>query len=314
MAESTSVGVTMADKPLWLGIEIGGTKLQLGVGPGDFPELTELVRLDVDRSAGADGILNQIAGAGRDLLSRHNVEGLGVAFGGPVDSRTGVVIKSHHVEGWADFPLGDWIAENLGMPASIANDCNCAALAEAMLGAGTQCPRVFYVTVGTGIGGGFVIDGKPDGIARPAVSEIGHLRPGLVHVDPEAIVESISSGMGIEKRMKTMHGLDLSCREIAERASSGDVDCGELIIDAVQCLGWAIAQVITLTAPDVIVVGGGVSLMGDDLFYRPLKHYVAQYVMPPLLDTYQIRTPVLGEEVVVHGALCLSKASQEAGR
>ena len=296
----------MPDGPLRLGIEIGGTKLQLGVGSGNDLSLTELVRLDVEKSAGARGILSQISTSGRELLSRHDIGSIGIAFGGPVDSSTGVVMKSHHVDGWTDLPLAEWVLDTLGLPASIANDCNCAALAEATLGAGAQCPRVFYVTVGTGIGGGFVVDGKPDGLERPAVAEIGHMRPGLVHVDPGAIVESISSGMGIEKRMKTMHGMDLTCQEIAEKARAGDSDCGEMIIDAVQCLGWAIAQVITLTSPNVIVVGGGVSLMGDDLFYKPLRRYIAQYGFPPLFDTYQIRPPALGEEVAVHGAIRLS--------
>ena len=142
-----------------LGIEIGGTKLQLGVGAGDGV-LVDLVRLDVDQSQGADGILRQIAGAGRELIAKYGVTAAGFGFGGPVDTVRGVAVKSHHVHGWDAFPLADWCQRELGITAVIENDCDAAALAEARYGAGRGANPVFYVTVGTGIGGGLVVDGR----------------------------------------------------------------------------------------------------------------------------------------------------------
>ncbi|HQU44600.1 MAG TPA: ROK family protein, partial [Pirellulales bacterium] len=143
-----------------MGIEIGGTKLQLGIGPGDSPTLAEMRRLDVTPANGAAGIRDQIARAGGELVKKHRVKRVGYGFGGPVDAARGRVIKSHHVEGWDDFPLAAWTKDTLGVPAVLGNDADLAGLAEARFGAAKGKSPVFYVTVGTGIGGGLVIDGK----------------------------------------------------------------------------------------------------------------------------------------------------------
>ncbi len=120
---------------MFLGIEIGGTKLQLGVGLGDGT-LAVLERFDVLPKLGAAGILDQIERAARALIARHGVSAIGIGFGGPVDRAAGRVVKSHHVEGWDDFPLVDWCAEHLSLPAALENDCDAAALAEARLAQG----------------------------------------------------------------------------------------------------------------------------------------------------------------------------------
>jgi len=180
----------------FLGIEIGGTKLQLGVGRGNG-ELQALERTDVDPSQRATGILDSIERIGSSLIQRHDISHIGIGFGGPIDRSTGRVTTSHQIQGWDDFPLAEWCQTQLGLPAVLGNDCDSAALAEASFGAGKGKRRVFYVTVGTGIGGGFVVDKEIVGTDRPAVSEIGHLRPGPSHRGPEETVESIASGWGI---------------------------------------------------------------------------------------------------------------------
>jgi len=90
---------------------------------------------------------------------------------------------------------------------------------------------------------------------------------------------------------------------IGHAAAEGNEVAREVIDHSIQALGWAIAQVVTLVAPDVVVVGGGVSLMGEQLFYALLKRQVSRYVFPPLADSFEIRPPAFGELVVVHGAL-----------
>lgn len=181
----------------FLGIEIGGTKLQLGISAGDGSKFTAFERRDIDISKGATGILAQIEEAGKKLLAAYPVQRIGVGFGGPVDSERGCVIKSHQVAGWDDVPLGSWCEEKFGVPTVLGNDCDCAALAEALFGAGQGSRTVFYVTVGTGIGGGLVIGGRLHGKGRPAVAEIGHLRPGLSADTPVATVESYAAGPAI---------------------------------------------------------------------------------------------------------------------
>ena len=187
-----------------LGIEIGGTKLQLGVGDGQSRKLIKLIRTEVDVSLGAQGIVAKIEEQGRALVDEFNVDSIGVGFGGPVNVQTGVVTKSHQISGWDQFPLGEHLSKTFGRPVVVDNDCNVAALGEAKLGAGQGRGRVFYVTVGTGVGGGFVVDGRVDGNLRPAISEIGHLRCGVDATSAEATVEHVASGWGIERAARTL--------------------------------------------------------------------------------------------------------------
>ena len=312
---------------MYLGIEIGGTKLQLGVGDGANDELVEIVRQEIDAQAGAQVILDQIETSAKALLARHSIERVGIGFGGPVNSGNGVVTKSHQVVGWDAFPLAAWCREKIGLSAVIGNDCDVAALAEARLGAGRGLSSVFYVTVGTGIGGGLVLHGKLYGGGRPAVAEIGHLRPGLDAYNAKQTVEGIASGPAIaEAGRALLRGrpnkndtdvVDLlrRCGDDPERlttmmlaaaAAKGNTIADDILRHACRALGWAIAQVITLIAPEIVVIGGGVSLMGDALFFAPLREEVAEYVFPPLQYSYRIVPAALGELAVVYGAIALA--------
>src|SRR5205823_1386337 len=179
---------------MFLGIEIGGTKLQLAVGRGDGTPLVDLRRADVRPEDGAGGILRQIETIGRELVERHRPTAIGIGFGGPVDAGEGRTITSHQVDGWNDFALAAWCRETFGLPAAICNDADAAGLAEALFGAGRGHRIVYYITVGSGIGGALVIDGRVYGGGGGIASEIGHLRPGLDADRPQATVESVASG------------------------------------------------------------------------------------------------------------------------
>lgn len=316
---------------MFLGIEIGGTKLQLGVGPADGQTLTELVRLDVDISRGGAGIREQIASVGPGLVATHGVRRIGYGFGGPVFGARGIVQTSHQVPGWDQFPLVDWTEEHLGMPTRLGNDCDVAALAEATYGAGRGARTVFYVTVGTGIGGGLVIERRIHGTDRPAAAEIGHLRPGLEATTAHHTVESVAAGPAISARVQRwlselvdedlesdparelLRGVNgridaLTTKDLSAAAMRGNVLARKSYDEATTMLGWAIAQVITLIAPDVVVVGGGVSLAGDEVFFAPLREEVDRYSFTPLKQSCPIVPAALGESVVVHGALALAAA------
>src|SRR5262245_46311452 len=339
---------------MFLGIEIGGTKLQLGVGTGDGSDPAALVRRDVDPARGAAGILEEIERSATALIQKHQIERVGFGFGGPCDATRGIATKSHQVAGWDGFPLVRWCQESLGRPAAIGNDCDVAALAEARFGAGRGAGSVFYVTVGTGIGGGLVLGGKLHGSGRPASAEIGHLRPGLNADDAEMTVESLAAGPAIaaaalarmtgqvSRPLDTVRGpLEhpnrqqvrqrladvkdteseyiadllqraggdaerLTARHVAQAAADGNDIARQVLDHACQALGWAIAQVITLVAPEVVVIGGGVSLIGEPFFFGPVRAEVQRYVFPPLAGSFRIIPPLLGELAVVHGAIALA--------
>jgi glucokinase len=246
-----------------------------------------------------------------------------------LDTSRGITTKSHQIEGWENFGLAEWCLEELGVPAILGNDCDVAALAEAEFGAGRGKSPVFYVTVGTGVGGGCVIDGKLLGRGRPAIAEIGHLRPGIEAVEAHDSVESIASGWGIAATARTLlensnnsmsteadqllHACGgdlrhLTAVSIAEFAQQGNSISVRAINRAVRTLGWAIAQAVTLLAPEVVVVGGGVSQIGDKHFFEPLRNYAKQYAFPPLASAFEIVPATLGEFVVVYGAIALAKS------
>lgn len=309
-----------------LGIEIGGTKLQLGVGTGEGPPLVELVRLEVRPERGAEGIRQQIAEHGRPLVARYAVQAVGIGFGGPVDSARGRTIVSHQVGGWEDFPLAEWCRQALGVPVLLANDSDSAGVAEACFGAGKGHRVVFYTNVGSGIGGALVIEGRLYSGSAGVASEIGHLRPGLECQSAEQTVESQASGWAIsaaaaqamrqapdspsaQDLLRRCGGQPerLSTRIVAEAATEDNALAQAALDRACRTYGWAVAQVVTLLAPSVVVLGGGVSLVGEQWWLAPVRRYVDQYVFPPLRGTFQIEPARLGEEVVVHGALALAR-------
>jgi glucokinase len=186
-----------------LGIEIGGTKLQLARGD-DAGRITQHRRLRVNAAAGAAGIREQLAQAISDLLPESSIEAVGVGFGGPVDWRTGKICRSHQIEGWAEFDLAGWLHELTGVPAFVDNDANVAALAEARLGAGADHDPVFYVTLGSGVGGGLVTGGRIYHGATPGESEIGHVR-----LDRSGItVEARCSGWAVDRRIRELIATD----------------------------------------------------------------------------------------------------------
>lgn len=315
---------------MFLGIEIGGTKLQLGVGHGDGSDFVAFERRDVDISKGGQGIRDQIREVGRQLVSTYPIERAAYGFGGPIFGSRGIVQTSHQVAGWDNFPLSQWTESELGVPTKLGNDCDVAALAEASFGAGRGASSLFYVTVGTGIGGGLVLNRRIHGTERPASAEIGHLRPGLDAASSKQTIESLAAGPGIAQSLRQQlesmqkageatrdvhdfrercHGefQNLTTKAIGEAALSGNQLARDQYISATRVLGWGIAQLITLVAPEVVVVGGGVSLVGEEVFFAPLRAAVRQYVFPPLRESYRLLPAELGESVVVHGALALAR-------
>jgi glucokinase len=319
---------------MFLGIEIGGTKLQLGVGPGDGTR-AGLWRGPVDVAAGGEGIRRQITAAVPELLARAGVDraqvrGVGVGFGGPVDDATPTVIKSHQIQGWDNFPLADWLTELLGWPVALGNDADVAGLAEALFGAGKGLSPVFYITIGSGIGGALIINGEIYRGCGRGAAEIGHLRLDAdePYDDVEVLgyhtLENLTSGWAIERKarrfalsnaqleyplLRLVNGQaeQITARDVGQAIQQGDHIARSLLEMPQVYLAEAICHVITLLCPRRIIIGGGVSLMGEAVLFEPLRHLVAERVFKPFTGCYDIVPAALGEEVVVHGALALAR-------
>ncbi len=307
---------------MYLGIEIGGTKLQLGVG-ADTGELAGLWRGSVDVAAGPEGIRRQITAAVPELLARAGVErgrlrGVGVGFGGPVDDATRTVIKSHQIAGWDNFPLADWVGDVVGLPAVLGNDADVAGLAEALHGAGKGLSPIFYITIGSGIGGGLIIGGEIyRGVGRGA-AEVGHLRVPRLDAERGRLrffdLEFYSSGWSIAEQAvysdaieALAHGGPVTAEMVARAAEQGDAGARRVLDEAWAALAEALCHVIALLCPRRIVIGGGVALMGEQLLFAPLRQLVAERVFQPFAGLTDIVPAALGEEVVVHGAIALAR-------
>jgi glucokinase len=314
---------------MYLGIEIGGTKLQLGLGRGDGI-LLGLWRGTVDVTAGGSGIRKQIVAAVSELLAsahvnRDELKGVGVGFGGPVDDATRSVIKSHQIAGWDGFPLADWLGEALGLPAVLGNDADVAGLAEALFGAGKDLSPILYVTIGSGIGGGLVIDGQIFRGDGRGAAEIGHLKvrdPRTTDGRLESL-ENIASGWAIGRYARERVAADPTAGNLLIRRAGGAAiitaqTVGEMVMvgeplavrvlgTALDALADAICAAIVLVCPRRVVIGGGVSLIGEQYFLTPLRDRIADRVFPPFAGLTDVMPAALGEAVVVHGALALAR-------
>jgi glucokinase len=291
---------------MFLGVEIGGTKIQVGVGPGDGTILHQW-RGRVDIAAQANGIRSQIETAVPAMLKEaglrcEQIRGIGIGFGGPVDDAARGVLKSHHVAGWDGFPLADWAEATLGWPCAIGNDADVAGLAEALFGAGQGLSPIFYMTIGSGIGGGLIIDQKIYRGAGKGAGEIGHMR--VPTPSGPATLESLCSGWSIEQAAEAQFGVRRTCAELSQTT---DPEVNSFLNQRWEFLAYAIQEAIKLICPKRIVIGGGVSLMGERLL-EPLRRAVTANVFPPFADCYEIVPAALGEDVVVHGALALAKS------
>ena len=306
---------------LYLGVEIGGTKLQVVLG-NDNANILDRRRFQVDKNAGAGGIRQQIGQAIDDFQHKHRISAIGLGFGGPVDWRTGMTACSHHIEGWEDFDLVRWIRDHARVPVSVDNDANTAALAEAIKGGGSKSNPVFYVTLGSGVGGGLVVDQRIYHGAIPGESEIGHIR-----LDKSgAIVEKRCSGWAVDARVRKAvaenrdsklaalingaHGGE--ARHLTTAIEAGDPLAKRILDETAEDLAFALSHVVHLMHPQMIILGGGLALSGEILKDAVQKH-LPRFIMEAFKPAPQIRLAQLQEDAVTIGALLLAKIADVPG-
>lgn len=316
-----------------LAVEIGGTKLQAALGtPGG--EVLKTLRATVNPEGGAEGIRVAIAELVDALIAetgRDNLAAVGVGFGGPVDSRTGTILVSHQIDGWEGFALKPWFEERFGLPTVVANDSNAAGWAEYVLGAGRGTRNFVYNNIGSGIGGAIIINGQLYDGQHLGAGEIGHtLVPDWTSSVPGAVarLEDLCSGWAIERRVREWKSLPtwsalarlcqgdpkrLTCAILADAARANDPTALSEIDRVARTVAIALANVITLFSPERIALGGGVALMGDVLL-SPLRNYTGHLAFGPYRGHYEIVPCVLGEAVVLSGALLLASGVVDISR
>jgi len=301
----------------YLGIEIGGTKLQLVLGD-EAGIILRRCKLRVDPAQGAAGIQQQIEQALPDLINDSRPRAAGVGFGGPVDWKTGRICRSHQIEGWSEFDLGGWLERLSGIPVVVDNDANVAALGEAVHGSGVGLNPVFYVTLGSGVGGGLVVDGKIYHGATPGEAEIGHVR-----LDRSGVtVESRCSGWAIDAKVRELRTKEPAsalnrmaggviggeAKHLSGALQQGDAAAQRILSETAEDLAFGLSHVVHLFHPQVIILGGGLSGIGEPLraaVERALRHFV----MEAFAQGPRVALAALGEDAVPVGALVLARTA-----
>lgn len=306
-----------------LGIEIGGTKLQIVVGD-DAGRIIHRWRSPAERAGGGPAIARQIEQGLKPLLEQFRPRAVGVGFGGPIDTRTGRICRSHQIEGWENFALRDWLRGLAGVPVAVDNDANTACLGEAVHGAGRGADPMFYANFGSGVGGGLVSGGAIYHGVPPGEVEFGHLR-----LDRSgATVESRCSGWAVDRRIRQLRDSGANgtltrsigdtpggeARHLSAALAAGDPDARAVLDELADDLAFALSHAVHLFHPAAIVLGGGLSLVGEPL-RQAIESALPRFVMEAFLPGPPVRLTGLGEDSVPVGALVLaSRAVSELPR
>jgi len=261
----------------------------------------------------------------QDLLHKEKPAAIGVSFGGPVDAATGTVRLSHHVRGWENTPLREILEAEFGVPVGVDNDANVAALGEHRFGTGQGFSSLLYITVSTGIGGGWILNGHPWRGAEGMAGEIGHMV-----VDPagplclcgkRGCLERLASGPYIAQqadewmRSHPDQGLVLrtlvrdsremiNAQIISQAAAQNDEVATKVLERAGWAMGVGIGNVANLINPQRFVLGGGVTKAGDQ-FWQVVRRVAKETALPEV--HFDIVPAVLGDEAPLWGAVALAE-------
>jgi glucokinase len=285
-----------------IGLDIGGTKLAGGV----LTRAAELLERRERPSRAVEGVevsLGQVWEILAELIdaarARGRVDGVGICAPGPLNPKTGVIFNPTNMPGWVNIPLAAEVNRRFGLPCRVENDANGAGLAEALFGAGRGCSSVFYVTISTGIGTGIILDGKVYHGKNGFAGEGGHVTidyrsPAVCNCGNIGCIEALASGTNIARRAGR------SAEELARAASAGNADSARFLEETAEMLASWLGSVVSLLDPDIIVIGGGVSHIGEPLFSR-LRQLVPRRTINPFAAQTPIVPAALDRDVGIYG-------------
>jgi glucokinase len=286
-----------AEKKWIVGVDLGGTNIVVGLVPIEGGEVLGFRTVPTESVRGAKFVVDRIvslveaaitevtAGQG---TSRAAVAGVGIGSPGPLDRKTGTVINTPNL-GWRNFPLRDLVANQVKLPCALDNDANCATYGEWWLGAGRGVSSLVGLTLGTGIGGGIVLDGQIYHGCSDVAGEIGHMtidsngrkckcgNYGCLEQYASGPAIALRAAEGIEAGAETslvdmVDGKldEITAATVYEATVQGDAYAAEVMKDTARFLGAGVASIINILNPEMVVIAGGVTRAGDTLF-EPLR-------------------------------------------
>ena len=317
------------DNRLLAGVDIGGTKCAVTLG---LPEKQGIRIMDKLRfpTTDVDGTIRDIKTALREILSKNGLESggvsaIGISCGGPLDSRTGVIMSPPNLPGWDNIPIVKILSEEFGVPAAVHNDANACALAEWLFGAGKGTRNMVFMTFGTGLGAGLIIDGKLYTGTNDNAGELGHIRLseyGPVGYGKAGSFEGFCSGSGIEQLAKSLvkerlqmgqsvpwcPDGDLSvitAKVVAEAMRAGDPLAKRVYEISARQLGKGLSIVIDILNPEVIVIGS-IYARNEDIFKPLMEEVLAQEALPLANKVCKVVPAALGESIGDYAALSIA--------
>ena len=245
----------MSEATVW-GLDIGGTKCALVIGDRTGKVLARWQVATADYGADWQRLINNLLKNAEGIYTRPLAAG--VSCGGPLSSARGVIMSPPNLPGWDDVHIVEWLRNRINVPAFLQNDANACALAEWQFGAGRGCKNMVFLTFGTGMGAGLILDGRLYAGTNDMAGEAGHMR--LAPDGPEGYgkrgsFEGFCSGGGIRQLARMELGKDLSCKQLCELADAGDADARRVLEKSADYLGRALAVLIDILNPERIVIG-----------------------------------------------------------
>lgn len=272
-----------------IGVDIGGTKIAAGLVSADA-RLDRVVTLETRAPEGFPISVGQVSAA-IELLLTPQVTAIGICAPGPLNPKTGMVINPPNLPGWRDIPLADLITQEFHLPCKVENDANAAGLAEYRFGAAQGYDTVVYATISTGIGTGIVLHGRIHHGKNGAAAEGGHVSidyrsPHVCNCGVPGCIEALASGTALARR-------GIEPESLQSNAPALDELC--------EALSAWLGNIISLLDPDIIVIGGGISRLGEPLFER-LRQQTPQRTINQQASQTPIVPAALAENVGILGA------------
>ncbi|EFU43323.1 glucokinase, ROK family protein [Paenibacillus vortex V453] len=305
---------------IYVGVDLGGTAIKVGIC-NEEGHLLQKYEGPTETAKGVDTVIDNIEKYVRHIVeespySWDKLAGVGAGFAGFTNIREGIIILAPNV-GFKDVPIRALLEERLGKPVKIDNDANVAALGEAWSGAGRGVENCVCYTLGTGVGGGIIVNGKIYQGFGGMAGELGHIS---VVPDLEAIqcgcgemgcLETVSSATGIIRmakdavergdRTSLAHVENIAAKEVFDAAKAGDEVAIRIVNRAAYYLGKSMAAVAAVLNPEAFIIGGGVSNAGDILF-NEVRTVFAKLTPEPLQRGVRIVPAELGNDAGVVGA------------
>ena len=302
-----------------IGLDIGGTKCAISAGEPAGDTIKILSREEFP-TAGLtwQQVLEEFSLRIEKLLNPKlstfqpfnlsTLNSIGISCGGPLDSKRGVIMSPPNLPGWDDVPVVDFFRKRFNVPVAVQNDANACALAEYLYGSGRGVRNLVFMTFGTGLGAGIIIDGKLYSGTNDNAGEIGHIRlapTGPVGYNKEGSAEGFCSGAGMARLAKIRKGLDLTTKELFARVRAGDSDCAEVFRESAEKLATILAFTIDILNPEVIALGG-VFMRNADLFMPIVDPILDREALPLARKACRIVPAALGENIGDYAALAVA--------